>query len=206
MKRLPKTTIGVLSLSVAAAIFPDLSSAMIYSRSAMTSGEVWRMISCHFVHFDLLHLTYNLLAFGVAGVIIENRGYPYFKSLLFSTALTISFVLFLFKPNMTLYGGLSGLACGSILYFAFWGIIESQPWRTTCFLLIFLILLKISLEFIYGSSALPFSWENTFVIAPLSHLTGALSAALFFIFGIYRHNKTGTTSQKPLQVEPNHAV
>lgn len=46
--------------------FGDLSLA------ALRQGEVWRLITCNFVHYSLIHIAMNLVAFYVLGTVIES--------------------------------------------------------------------------------------------------------------------------------------
>ncbi|MBU0483751.1 MAG: rhombosortase [Proteobacteria bacterium] len=199
--RMPLVTLSVLFLCVCATIFSQITAVIIYDRNAISCGEIWRLISCHFVHFNNAHLAYNLLAFGIAGLIIENKGYPYFKSLCFLISLSIGLVIFYFRTNMAFYGGLSGLACGSIFYFAFWGLYETKHWRIICLILIFSISLEIILEFVNGSSLLPYLGTKTFTIVPLSHLTGSIVAFIVFTLGREKQKLINQEAQKPWEVK-----
>jgi rhomboid family GlyGly-CTERM serine protease len=177
--RFPIWTCFILGLSIISSALPEVSSALIYDRVALFKGEVWRLFSSHLVHFTDLHLFYNLMAFGIAGGIIEYRGYQHFVLLCLLMAFFISVCLMVMKPDMIYYGGLSGLASGSIYYLALFGLRESQPWRLVCILTLFFVPIKIFLEIAMSQSILAYS--APFRIMPISHLIGCL-VALFLFF------------------------
>ncbi len=199
-EHLPVVTLTVVLFCAAAKVFPDISAQMIYSRSAIARGEIWRLLSCHFVHYNNAHLIYNLLAFGVAGVIIERKGYPGTLALLLVSAFSISAALFLFQPKIAVYAGLSGLACSYVVYLALFGLMASGPWRTLCLLVMILIFGKILMEFTSGGSLLPYWSEGSIKIVPLSHLIGALTAVFVFI-AVIRKQKTPINTEKTGQAK-----
>ena len=166
----------VVSASILATVSPGLSSIFIFDRSALLRGEVWRLSSCHLVHFGSIHLAYNLLAFGAAGWIIERKGYPRFGWLCLAMAFFVSTALFILKPEMAFYGGLSGMACGSIFYGALMGAGEGGAWRKTCLLVLLFLLLKIGVEMLTADSLLPYWGTAAFVPVPLSHVAGVTAA------------------------------
>ena len=95
-------------------------------------------------------------------------------------AFIIGTALFILKPAMTYYGGLSGLACGFIFYCALLGVAASNPRRKISKLIIFFLPIKILLESYNNASILPYWGQQTFVIMPVSHITGIVVALLFY--------------------------
>jgi rhomboid family GlyGly-CTERM serine protease len=186
----PIWTCFILGLSIISYALPQISSLLIYDQVAIFKGEVWRLFSSHLVHFTKLHLFYNLMAFGIAGWIIEYRGYQYFVLLCLLMAFFISVVLMVMKPDMIYYGGLSGLASGSIYYLALFGLRESQPWRLVCIVTLFFVPIKIFLEIAMSQSILAYS--GPFTLMPHSHIIGCL-VALFLFFAIkFNENRKHT--------------
>jgi len=178
--RYPILTPLVLSVSVLSFCSPKIASMLVFDRDAVMQGEVWRLFSSYFVHFTNIQLVYNLLVFGIAGWIVEKKSQLHFSLLYLSMALVIGVTLFVLKPAMTYYGGLSGLACGFTFYCALLGIVESSPWRMISKLIIFLLPLKIFLELHNRVSILPYWGRQAFVIMPGSHLTGVIVALIFY--------------------------
>ena len=188
--RFPIWTSFILGLSIISYALPQVSSILIYDRVAIFQGEIWRLFSSHLAHFTTLHLFYNLIAFGVAGWIIEYKGYQHFMLLSLLMAFFISVFLMVMKPNMLYYGGLSGLASGSIYYLALFGLRESQPWRFICIITLFFIPIKILLEIDLNQSILADSGH--FTLMPLSHIIGCLVALLLFFAIKFNENRKRT--------------
>ena len=178
---LPILTAIVSLISVLSFLFPEIASVLIFDRDAVLRGEVWRVLSCHCVHFTATHLAYNLAAFGVAGWIVERKGYPLFGLLYVLTASVISTSLLILKPAMTYYGGLSGIACGIIFYGALVRAKEPGPWRRMCQFIVICLPVKIAIELCSSASILPYWGQQRFVLMPMSHAAGIGVAFLFFV-------------------------
>jgi len=179
--RLPIFTISVIALCFAASRIDALAELLVYDSEAIRKGEIWRLITSHCVHFGAMHLIYNTLAFGITGWIIESKGYRYFKLVCLSTAFSSSVALMVFKPGMSCFGGLSGVACGAIMYGALLCLREPSPWPTVSRLTIMFLLVKIILELHHNGSLLPYGETQSFVPMPLSHLAGGLTALILFL-------------------------
>ncbi len=171
----------IILASMLSSVWPESASVLIYDRSALISGEFWRFFTCHFVHFSNTHLAYNLFAFGIAVYIIEKKRYADFYLLYLCSAFAISVSLFILKPAMALYGGLSGIACGSLYYCALMGVKETPAWQRISFLTLIFIPLKIAVEFYNSASILPYGEHQSFISMPASHIIGCLAAVLFYI-------------------------
>ena len=180
VKKIPVLTVLVLLASGLCFFSSGITSIAIYDRIAILQGEYWRLLSSHFVHFSATQLTYNLLVFGVAGSIVEKKSPIQFAVIFMFMASGISTALLLFKPAMIYYGGLSGVACGFVMYCALVESAEDGPWRTACILIIVILPLKVLLEGYSGFSIMPYREEQTFVVMPLSHVTGIVMAFLLY--------------------------
>ena len=201
ISRIPINTISVLVLCIASSKVNALASLFVYDREAIFRGELWRLITSHFVHFSDTHLIYNILVFGIIGWIIEHKGYKYFKFLCLLMACSISTVLLVLKPDMAYFGGLSGIACGSILYCSLLCLREPAPWRTISIFSIIFLFVKISLETYNDGSLLPYWGTLDFVPIPLSHITGSLTAIILFFLthnSILIQNKLSSKTNKAL--------
>ncbi len=179
-RQVPIVTALVVAAGIGAYVIPGLASQMVYDRAAILSGEVWRLLTGNWVHFSATHLLYDLLALGIAGWIIERRGYPYFGLLCVLAPVGISTALLAGSPEVQFYGGLSGVATGAIIYLALHGLKESGPWRWICVAALVLIAGKVLLESITGRFIIAATGSVPFVPLPLSHIVGGLTAALLF--------------------------
>ena len=179
-RRLPVFTLLMVGSGVVVALFPGWSAWLIYDRSAILSGELWRMFTGHWVHFSTPHLVYDLLAFGIVGWIIEIRGLPHFGWLCLLTPWLFSAVLLWFDPQMKLFGGLSALATTAIVYLALFGLHDAAPWRWVCLAALLGIAGKILFEMTTGHMIFVTTVNVPVAVSVASHLAGAFIALLFY--------------------------
>ena len=53
---------------------PELASWATFDRTAIASGQLWRLITGHWTHWSAEHLGWDLLVFAVVGGALELRG------------------------------------------------------------------------------------------------------------------------------------
>ena len=148
MKRLPGITCVMLAAAAIVASAPD---AMVYDRNRIVSGELWRLLTCNWVHFSNSHFAYNLLAFGLAGSLIESQRYPGLGYLCLFSPVLIGLSVFLTQPDLQIFGGLSGVATGAMVLLSLHGFREDKG-RGWLYLLVLMgIAVKIGFEFITGN-------------------------------------------------------
>jgi rhomboid family GlyGly-CTERM serine protease len=179
-RHLPVLTLLLISSAVVIALFPNWSSWLVYDRPAILSGEIWRMFTGHWVHFSTSHLVYDLLAFGIAGWIIESQKLPHFGWLCLLAPWLISVVLLLFEPQMKLFGGLSALATTAIVYLALHGLHDAGPWRWICLATLLGITGKIFFEMTSGRMMFATTGNIPVAVSAASHISGAVIAGLFY--------------------------
>lgn len=181
IRRLPIWTLGMITTGFIVYAFPDLASQIVYNRSAILSGEVWRLITGHWVHFSISHLLYNLTTLGIVGSIIERQDDRHYKYLYILSPFLIGASLLVIQPEIHFYGGLSGVVCGATVYLALHGLKEAGAWRWICLAVLLLTIAKVVIESLTGQFATVASDSTPFVPVPLSHLVGGLTG--LFIFG-----------------------
>ena len=180
--RFPVWTLVICASAIFIFNFPELSAFLIYDRAAIAHGEIWRLITGNLVHLSFTHLAYNLVAFLIAGMIIEIRGYRFFATLCLSTAIFIGMILFVVEPAMYFYAGLSGVVTAAVTYLCLHGLTEKGTWRWLCAAMLVGITAKIGMELAFGKSFLLAVGTQEFVPMPLSHLIGTVTAILLFVF------------------------
>ena len=192
-------------------LVPSLSCCLIYDRVKIAQGEVWRLFTGNLVHFSSSHLFFNLLVFGVVGWAISNRGYPGFRVFCVLSAGLIGTTLYALRPDLAQYGGLSGVACGAVVYLALYGLAETGAWKILCAGALLLTACKILLEYRLGHFLFANSTHPAFVPVPLSHAVGSLTAVMVFCLlkggrRVTTHNcyaccAGGTRTMKPREEE-----
>lgn len=168
--------LGAAALYLVAGPAPE---ALLFDRSAIASGEVWRLITGHFVHADLAHLVWNLAALLPLGLLLEwqarCRGWAY-AGLLLAGVLAVDAWLWVCEPGIAVYCGLSGVLNG--LFCALAVLLWRQTGQVLFLLAIAGDLAKIAMEAGLGGALLP---TSTWVSVPGVHLAG-LAAGLLFAF------------------------
>jgi rhomboid family GlyGly-CTERM serine protease len=183
LRRVPWATAAVAFAALGLWLAPTEAQGLcLYDRAAILHGEVWRLWTCHLVHFSASHLGWNLLAATVAGAWIERSAFPGSGVFALLAPPCLGVALLAMDPQLGSYGGLSGLATAG---FAFACACESRRadgsralWR----LALLAIALKIGWEFLSGHAAFSRFAGTGVQDAPLSHLAGlalGLLAALF---------------------------
>ena len=197
---LPVCTLSILFISIITFISSDVSSFFIYERVAILNGEIWRLVTGHLVHFNIPHQLYNLIAFGMMGWMIEHKKCRHFFLLCLLISFSIGIFLVIVKTEIAFYGGLSGLACGLLIYLALAGLRDKGPWRTLCCAMLFIVPIKIFFEVYVGESILPYPKGASFTTMWEAHAIGSLIALLAFAIqnfiiirlGNYKTTKTLT--------------
>lgn len=97
---------------------PDWRGRLLYDRSGLEQGELWRAWTGHLVHFGWGHFIADAGLLFILGWLLEAR-HPVFSWLALGLMPPfISAVLFWLDPTMTRYGGLSAVNLGMLLYLA----------------------------------------------------------------------------------------
>lgn len=114
---------GMMALMVFVAIMMESDpnrramfvSRMLFSMSAIWSGELWRLVTPIFVHGDHLHLLFNLMVMYTFGLKLESRlGTPRFCGLVLLVTLASNFAQYYFAGSN--FVGMSGVNYGLFGY------------------------------------------------------------------------------------------
>lgn len=176
-----------------------------FDRIAILHGEVWRLITGHFVHWSAAHLAWDVLAFFALGAIVmglvmgrQPEGLSYTRcrttsqvvrrlallvAVVIATALIVSLFLLIFCPEVGKYRGLSA--------------IDSALWMWAVFIIgerrVGLALTLLSLFFaklmIESAGAALFAGGGITVM-PVVHLVGAIAG---FCGSIVEHKMRALT-------------
>jgi rhomboid family GlyGly-CTERM serine protease len=178
----PLLTLSIVVVTIITYLSPVLTSILVYDRAAISTGQFWRLLSGHMVHFNDRHIVYNLTAFVLTAWILEAKtGHARFGLLCTFIMLAISVFLLNLKPKMIEYGGLSGLVCGLFVYLGLIEMGNRGPWRMLWLPALLIIPLKIVFECYTGKSILPYPQSLSFVPVWEGHAIGSLSAIAAFL-------------------------
>lgn len=140
-------------------------------------GEIWRLITPTFLHFDLLHIFFNVLWFILLGNQIEYRlgGFKYLL-LIFATGILSNVAQYLMSGPF--FMGLSGVICGMAAFI--WARQQVAPWegyllhRLTLIFLAIFVLGMLALQTVFFFLQIFGNLQFTIGIANTAHLVGAL--------------------------------
>jgi rhomboid family GlyGly-CTERM serine protease len=178
--RPPIITLFLVGAAVLIAQFPGWSTWLVYDRTAILSGEIWRMFTGHWVHFSTSHLVYDSLALGMAGWMIETRKLPNFGWLCLLTPWLVSGVLLLAEPQMRWFGGLSALGTTAVVYLALCGLHDTGLWRWACLVTLMGVVGKIGCEIATGHMIFVNAVNSSMTVSTASHVAGGLLALAFY--------------------------
>ena len=175
-------TIGLALLAVVVYFWPRGTELLVYDRTALHVGQIWRLWTGHLTHVNLGHLVWNLAVFLPAGVWLERLHPALTRWFYFGAALAISILLYLVESTLLRYSGLSGIATGQLVLLAMLQLKRGSgepPWFWIAVLL--LVATKIAIE---AASSTPIfvDLSNGVRNVPLAHIGGVACAfATFFV-------------------------
>lgn len=109
MTRFPKTTLILTLAALAVFLIPGAASCLQYDRVAIGQGQLWRLATGHWTHANANQLFWDALAFAALGALCERRDRRAFGVCLGLGALAAALAVWLGRPELRYYRGLSGL-------------------------------------------------------------------------------------------------
>jgi rhomboid family GlyGly-CTERM serine protease len=175
--------LGVAVAAAMAAAAPP--AALEYRRGAVLGGEVWRLLTGHWVHFSAAHLAWDLLA--MLALAWACRDAPRRALLALATAsVAIPLAVAMLQPELAIYRGLSGLAstlfvlaaCRRLVPRAGSEDVGAARSRRVAALALALFGAKVAWEAATGAALFVDGAAAGFQPVPLAHLVGGLCGAL----------------------------
>ena len=202
LKRMPYISLLLTAAALIIHIFHSLRPQLVYTRTALAEGNLWRLISCHWVHLNTDHLLWSALTFWVLASICEIMDRPKMVLTVGISAFFIPCAIWIAMPGLEVYGGLSGLDCAlySLLVVLFLKRERgAQNWIWFGFFAIMLVLLpaKVIYEMSTGLTIFVNNRHTDMVPVPLSHLIGGVAG---FAVGIVRVQARTSLNYLPLDL------
>lgn len=157
----------------------SLRLQLLYDRSALIHHELWRLLTCHWVHLSWDHLLWSGMTFLGLGSICEMMDR---KKLLVTaglSALLIPMAIWWGMPGLKIYGGLSGLDCA--LYALLMVLLIKREirsgnriWLAFFSLMLVGLIAKITYETVSGMTIFVSNNHAGMVPVPLAHLVGGI--------------------------------
>jgi len=170
---LPWFTLIAATLAVGAWFAPGAFDSLVYEHSKILNGQLWRLVSGHWVHFSASHLFWNLAILIPAGAWLEKRSPATLRWTLLASPLAISLALLAFDPSLAIYAGISGVASGVLVALAVHGLLTQPTARLWWFAVLLLFIAKIAIEALRARPLNPQLVTQNIRSVPLAHLVGA---------------------------------
>lgn len=157
----------------------DATAAWRLDRAAIAQGEWWRLYTGNLVHFGLGHLAWNLVVLFVAGTWLEFQRPGLARGLMASAPAAIGLALWLTRPELAVYAGLSGVATGLAALLALCLMQRPGAERVWGGMLLVLILAKTGLDCVGRDARFAHFDGAEIKVEPAAHLAGLAWAALW---------------------------
>jgi rhomboid family GlyGly-CTERM serine protease len=193
----PWFTLFAAALAVGAWFWQEALDVLVYDRAKILSGEFWRLLTSHWVHFSGSHLFWNLVVLLPAGVWLERRNPVALRWTLVLSPLAIGLALLAFDPALTRYAGISGVASGVLVALAVNGL-RTQPTARRWWLAVLVFFaVKVAIEARNGGQPInPELGAQGVRSVPLAHVVGAAVGASAVLLNRRRNKQDLTANER----------
>lgn len=176
-------------LAIVISPIPGLPELLQFNRAAIGRGELWRLVSGNFAHWNSNHLCWDAVMFLVLGVAVEARRKDTFAIDLLLSSLAVSAAVWRYCPETVLYRGLSGIDSALFVLLATSLALEARrDHKRRQFVAALVLLLgfaaKIGYELATQQTLFVDSSVTTFVPLVETHLAGAIAGALLAVMSL----------------------
>ena len=160
-------------------VTPQAQSWLAFDRTAIATGQVWRIFTCHFTHYSTEHLVWDLATFVFLGLLCEHDGRRRFVATLIGAVVLIPLAVAVALPDMANYRGLSGIDSALFALLAVTVLREkiaerAWVWVAGIALVVAGFVAKIAFETQTGATVFMDSASAALVPVPLAHIVGGL--------------------------------
>ncbi len=189
VRRIPWVSLLLTMAAVMVHFSYRLRIQLLYDRSAIAQFEWWRLIANHWVHLSTDHLFWSAATFLVLGSMCEIMSPKRTYAVIGISVISIPIAIWWAMPDLTIYGGLSGLDCAFYALLMILFIKREMQSRNWIWAAVFLILLtglaaKIIYESVTGMTIFVTNTHTGMIPVPLSHLVGGCVGLVVGIFGV----------------------
>jgi len=177
LRLLPWATLIVLALL--SQLVPAVSGALEYDRAAVSAGQLWRLIACHWTHWSADHLFWSGGTFA-ALTFVSRRTAPRLGLACVACSAVIVGVAVSSVTQLARYRGLSGIDCALFALlatlFLFENLAAGAMRRAAGFgALLLALATKLAYECHTGAALFVHEHAGGISPVPLAHVAGALT-------------------------------
>ena len=203
--RAPRASLLLTLAAVVVHLSFSLRLGLLYDRAALSHHELWRLLTCHWVHLTGNHLFWSAMTFLGLGSLCELMDRKRFYAAVAVSALLIPATIWWGMPDLKVYGGLSGIDCA--LYALLMVLLIKREIRSRSYLWVFFfslllvgLIAKITYETVTGLTIFVSNSHPGMVPVPLAHLVGGIAGT---VIGLV--NKTASTGKVSQQGPSRHS-
>ena len=111
VRHAPRASLLLTLAAVVIHLSINLRMQLLYDRAALIHHELWRLLTCHWVHLSWDHLLWSAMTFLGLGSLCELMDKKTYYATVALSALLIPAGIWWGMPDLMVYGGLSGLYC-----------------------------------------------------------------------------------------------
>lgn len=182
-RRVPWATL-LLAAAAVLALWPAAQPSLVFDRTAILHGEIWRLYSGNLTHFGVNHLAWNLAVLLVAGSWVERLRPWRAGGFLLTAPAVIGLALLLFRPGLEFYAGLSGVTTGAVVLLALMQGSEPGIGRWLGVGLLLLVAIKLAAEWVGGGAVFAHFAGTSVRVEPAAHLAGLAWAGIWQAGGV----------------------
>ena len=179
VRRAPRASLLLTVVAGIIHLFYGMRIQLLYDRSAMLHHEMWRMLTCHWVHLSGDHLFWSAMTFLGLGSLCELMDKKKYFATVAVSAVLIPAAIWWRMPDLIIFGGLSGLDCALYALLMVMLIKREIQSRSRIWIAFFSVLLvgliaKITYETVTGLTIFVSNAHSGMVPVPLAHLVGGV--------------------------------
>ncbi len=173
--RVPWLTLGFATLMVGLYLLgPGPFELLLFDKTAIMQGEIWRFFTGHLVHCNLDHLFWDVLALSILGAVIETHSPKHLIPSFVLSCIAVGSWLMVTETKFATYCGLSGALNGLLVLAAV------MMWKTTENNVFSFVLLgtigKIIYELVFGHTIFT---DLSLQAVPSSHAVGFVAGIIY---------------------------
>ena len=182
----PYLTLLVSGIALILFSLNDTATLLQYDRTAIAAGEVWRILTSHWIHWSFDHFFWCVITFVALGTVCERLNRKGFILSIILSAILIPAFSWFADPAMELYRGLSGICSTVFMVAALLMMRQALADKNRAGLIlpacaVLLFFGKILFEFVNGSAVFVHN-SDIFTPVPQVHLAGCIVGIIVVVF------------------------
>jgi rhomboid family GlyGly-CTERM serine protease len=188
-KKIPWVFLAITLAAVVVQLDPGSQSSLIYDRTAVAQGEIWRLWTGHLVHFGWPHFIADAGLFLILGRLLERQHPVACYVSLIGMPLAIALAMYWGDPAMIRYGGLSAVNFGLLVFLALQGWQRNWiDWFWPVVFSIYVLEIVVEAKSRHGTGGGMIQFNDPSVrVATMAHVGGAIFGASVWAIGFLRN-------------------